>query len=170
MTFFVGPLQSLTKQVHGLWSSFLILEVIDRGRRFSRNTRFKSVIIGVFFLDRLFSFFYIHLIPSEFLSALVELENPRVRNQFRLILSTCVIFLLAGCATYERHGLDLAQAHDIEKHFGLQSYSLSATAENKILALDPLHVTAKDIREVLSNAPAPHIINIHGGSSPARSP
>jgi hypothetical protein len=93
-----------------------------------------------------------------------------VRNHLRFILSTCVIFLLAGCATYSRHGLDLAQTHDIEKHFGLQSYSLSATEEDKILALDPLHVTAKDIREVLSNAPAPRIINIHGGSSPARQP
>ena len=91
-----------------------------------------------------------------------------MRNQFRFILSTCVIILLAGCATYDRHGLDLAQAHDIEKHFGLQSYSLSATAEDKILALNPLHVMAKDMREVLSNAPAPRIINIHGGSSPAR--
>ena len=74
-----------------------------------------------------------------------------------------MIFLLAGCATYDRHGLDLSQAHEIEKHFGLQSYSLSATAEDRILALNPLHVTAKDIREVLSNAPAPRIINIHGG-------
>jgi len=94
--------------------------------------------------------------------------KPRVKNQFRFILSTCVIFLLAGCATYDRRGLNLAQTRDIEKHFGLRSYSLSANAEETILTLDPLHVTAKDIREVLSNAPAPRIINIHGGSSPAR--
>ena len=94
--------------------------------------------------------------------------KPCVRNISRFILLTCAVILLAGCATYNRHGLDLVQTRDIEKHFGLQSYSLSPAAEDKILALDPLHVTAKDIREVLSNAPAPRIINIHGGMNPVQ--
>ena len=36
----------------------------------------------------------------------------------------------------------------------------------RIMALDPEHVIEKDIREVLSGAPAPKIINIHGGLLP----
>ena len=43
---------------------------------------------------------------------------------------------------------------------------LSTDVEDRILALNPLHVSEKDIREVLSRAPAPRIINIHGGIYP----
>jgi hypothetical protein len=46
---------------------------------------------------------------------------------------------------------------------------LSAEAKEKILALDPEQVTERDIRELLSPAPAPRIINIHGGLLPIKS-
>jgi len=40
---------------------------------------------------------------------------------------------------------------------------LSPELEARILALDPTQVTAQDVREALKHAPAPRIINIHGG-------
>ncbi len=76
------------------------------------------------------------------------------------------VLVLPGCATYDRHGLDTPQAEAIENDFGLKKYSLTPEAEDKILALDPEHVTEKDIRETLTNAPAPRIVNIHGGIYP----
>lgn len=36
----------------------------------------------------------------------------------------------------------------------------------KILALDPEHISEADVRDVLSKAPAPHVLNIHGGIYP----
>ena len=40
---------------------------------------------------------------------------------------------------------------------------MSPELEDRILALDPTQVTEQDIREVLAHAPAPRVINIHGG-------
>lgn len=71
----------------------------------------------------------------------------------------------SGCATYHRSGLSPEKARKLEaREFTLPK--LSAAVEDEILALDPLHVTERDIREVLSHAPAPRIINIHGGIYP----
>jgi hypothetical protein len=43
---------------------------------------------------------------------------------------------------------------------------VSPEQERAILALDPEHVTEKQIRQTLAKAPAPRIINIHGGIYP----
>jgi hypothetical protein len=83
-----------------------------------------------------------------------------------LLSALCIALLLPGCALYVRHGQDTTHAELIEKHFGLQNYSLTPEIEDKILALNPEHVTESDIKEVLSHTPAPHIINIHGGIYP----
>src|SRR5205807_4944727 len=67
-------------------------------------------------------------------------------------------------ATYKRSGLPPQQARAMEQRF--HPPALSPDLEDKILGLDPLHVTEQDIREVLSQAPAPRLINIHGGIYP----
>jgi len=48
----------------------------------------------------------------------------------------------------------------------LPKYSPPQETLVKILALNPEHVTEAEIRDVLSGAPAPRIINIHGGLLP----
>jgi hypothetical protein len=75
-----------------------------------------------------------------------------------------IISLFTGCATYHRSSLPPTKAKAAEQQFHLPS--LSRDLEDKILALDPLHVSGRDIRDVLSHAPAPRIINIHGGIYP----
>ena len=37
-----------------------------------------------------------------------------------------------------------------------------AASEDRILALDPEHISAADVRDVLAHAPAPRIINLQG--------
>lgn len=81
-----------------------------------------------------------------------------------ILLGTAV--LVSGCATYVRHGLDPAQARQVESSTVRRECALTRETAQKILALDPEHVTEKDIRGVLSQAPAPRIINIHGGIYP----
>ncbi len=83
-----------------------------------------------------------------------------------IISILCAAFLLAGCALYDRHGLTPARAAVIEKNFGLVKYCLTPDQEAKILALNPAHVSAADLKNVLAQAPAPQIINIHGGIYP----
>src|ERR1041384_7138844 len=78
----------------------------------------------------------------------------------------CAALLSSGCATYKRRSLDQAQAQQIEQAYPLRKPALTRETEDKILTLDPAHVTAKEIAEVLSQVPAPRIINIHGGIAP----
>ena len=78
-------------------------------------------------------------------------------------LTVCLAVLLAGCGHYHRRGLEPASLQQIEGAFALRAPQLSRELEGKILALDPSNVTAQDIHEVLVRAPAPRIINIHGG-------
>lgn len=71
--------------------------------------------------------------------------------------------LLSGCGTVERHGLDPARAREIETTMWTSRAPLSPEHEDRILALNPERVTARDVREVLAGAPAPHLFKIHGG-------
>lgn len=50
----------------------------------------------------------------------------------------------------------------------LSSNSVPMETRRRILALDPEHVTEADIGELLSQMPAPRIINIHGGLLPIK--
>jgi hypothetical protein len=86
-----------------------------------------------------------------------------IRSRHLTHLALVTLFF-AGCATYKRSGLPVERARAREQQF--HPPILSAELEDKILALDPLHVSEKDIREVLSQAPAPRIISIHGGIYP----
>jgi hypothetical protein len=76
------------------------------------------------------------------------------------------VLLLSGCAMYDRRGLDPACALRVEQSIVRPDRLLSQTSEQAILAIEPEHVTDKDIRQTLANAPAPRIINIHGGIYP----
>jgi hypothetical protein len=88
--------------------------------------------------------------------------NPRKLAIFLLM----VVVVVSGCAIYDRHGLPPAQAAKVEQALPGRVLHLSPETEQAILALDPGHVTGKQIREVLAGAPAPHILNIHGGIYP----
>jgi hypothetical protein len=72
----------------------------------------------------------------------------------------------SGCATYVRRGLDPDRALRVECSNVRRDFALSPETRKAILALDPEHVTEADIRGVLSLAPAPRIISIHGGIYP----
>jgi pimeloyl-ACP methyl ester carboxylesterase len=80
-----------------------------------------------------------------------------------------VALLAPGCMTGPPQGLDPLDAPPIEKASWLRNLALSRETEEKILSLDPADVKEKEIREVLSQAPAPRIINIHGGVLPVKS-
>ncbi len=74
--------------------------------------------------------------------------------------------LLGGCVTADRVDYLPFYAH---QYRGPDSYSglqISAAVEDRILGLDPENVTETEVRELLAKAPAPRIINLHGGRWP----
>jgi hypothetical protein len=75
----------------------------------------------------------------------------------------CAAVVLVGCGKFNRQGLEGAHLQQAEGAFTGGGPRLSPQLEDKILSLDPTNVTPKDVREVLSHAPAPRVVNIHGG-------
>ena len=84
-----------------------------------------------------------------------------------IVASLCVwsVMLLAGCAT-NREQEGAALRREIESSPPPRDFVFPPGLKKEILALDPEHVTGKDVREVLARAPAPRIIEIHGGIYP----
>jgi len=79
------------------------------------------------------------------------------------LLALASALLLSGCGKFHRQGLEAARLQQAEHDYAGRTLRLSPELEDKILALNPAQVTTQDVREVLSHAPAPRIISIHGG-------
>ena len=89
-----------------------------------------------------------------------------MKHQARFALLLTALVLLPGCVAM--HTRDI-QPHRFTGKTGppdFQKITFAPGLEDKIMALDPEHVSEKDVQEVLSRAPAPKIINIHGGIYP----
>ena len=71
--------------------------------------------------------------------------------------------LLFGCGKLHRQGLSSDRLREADRACAGPQQRLSSELEERILALDPAHVPAQDVRDVLAHAPAPRVINIHGG-------
>ncbi|HXG46649.1 MAG TPA: hypothetical protein VNO52_03420 [Methylomirabilota bacterium] len=76
------------------------------------------------------------------------------------------MLLTTGCATYNRRALHDAPLREMEQAFAHRQPALTPELAERVLALDPASVSARDVREVLTHTPAPRIINIHGGIFP----
>lgn len=48
----------------------------------------------------------------------------------------------------------------------VKSLAIDAASEERILALDPEHISDDDVRQALAKAPAPRIVEVHGGVYP----
>ena len=79
------------------------------------------------------------------------------------VILLAALLLISGCGKFHRQGLDPAHLREAESVYAGHVHRLSPELEDRILALDPTQVTDRDIREVLAYAPAPRVINIHGG-------
>jgi hypothetical protein len=86
-----------------------------------------------------------------------------IRRSGILVFSLGAALLLAGCGTYQRHGMNPSDAQRLEERIRHPTSGLSREQEERILALDPNVISTIEIRTALANAPAPRIINIHGG-------
>jgi len=86
-----------------------------------------------------------------------------MNQRLPLILFVTVILMGSGCGTYRHQPLAPARAAEVELASVHRPFALSLETKKAILALDPDRVSERDVREVLSQAPAPRIVNLHGG-------
>jgi hypothetical protein len=83
------------------------------------------------------------------------------------LLLPCVFLLVAaggGCAVSQYHAGEATYDQGVDQRTLRQSLQLDPVLEDRILALDPDHITERDITDVLSRGPIPRIINLHGGA------
>jgi len=74
--------------------------------------------------------------------------------------------LLTACQTNPPQEPGLARDEQPRSADVCRKFAPPPETRERIMALDPEHLTEKEIREVLADAPAPRIINIHGGLLP----
>lgn len=99
-------------------------------------------------------------------SSFIMEMNTAVRKNTFLILFAIGLLLLTGCAGSRYYYTETIYYQPIEKDSVLREFTLDPELEDTILSLDPDQISEQDIKEVLSRAPAPRIMNIHGGIYP----
>lgn len=70
--------------------------------------------------------------------------------------------LVASCATAPPVVAD-KYLNPVAPGSVLRSVTIPRDVENRVLALDPQHVSDDDVRKTLAHVPAPRIVNLHGG-------
>ena len=83
-----------------------------------------------------------------------------------ILIALFLLAWLSGCATTAYQYTEPSYQAPPRPGSVLEQVSLDPSLEERILALNPERVTGRDVGEVLSRAPAPRIINIHGGRYP----
>jgi hypothetical protein len=73
-----------------------------------------------------------------------------------------IILLTTGCFSAKEDRVNTDHGTLPDRYAALQSVSITPSVEEIILNLDPDSISGKDIAEVLSKSPAPHIINLNG--------
>lgn len=89
-----------------------------------------------------------------------------MRKKFIPVLFFICAGLAGSCATHTYTYREPSYEENVSPWSVLKEIFLSPEHKQDILALDPESVSGQDVQEVLSRAPAPRIINIHGGIYP----
>jgi hypothetical protein len=89
--------------------------------------------------------------------------KPMPRTAWSPVLALAAM-LVVGCATRPpASAAPVASSAPPAAQSVLRAIALDPALEERILALDPEHVSADDVAATLSKAPAPHIVLLHGG-------
>lgn len=83
-----------------------------------------------------------------------------------LALAAAVCLVLAGCASEPNRTPVAAGVDRPAPGAVLKSIDIDSATEQRILALDPEHISDDDVRGALARSPAPRIFSIHGGVFP----
>jgi hypothetical protein len=87
-----------------------------------------------------------------------------VRRAGIVALALTLALAIAGCATAPR--IEPKAAVATAAPAAWRTVALDAQLEERILQLDPQHVSESEVRTVLAAGPTPRIVNLHGGIYP----
>ena len=79
-----------------------------------------------------------------------------------LAIALLAAIFTAGCATAPDRG-QAAPPSAVQGGSVLRSLALDRSLEERLLALDPEHITESDVKNTLAHVPTPRIMLIHGG-------
>jgi hypothetical protein len=88
------------------------------------------------------------------------------RAAARLALATALCFFLAACVAGPTRDPAATMAARPVPGSVVKAIALDVAVEERILALDPEHISDRDVRSTLVAAPAPRIMLFHGGVYP----
>jgi pimeloyl-ACP methyl ester carboxylesterase len=92
-------------------------------------------------------------------------RSRTVVSAMRGIFAACAAISVLGCATSPGATTGVS-AQRIERGNVLRSLTLIPALEDRILALDPEHISDYDVRSTLAAGPTPRIILLHGSVYP----
>lgn len=81
-----------------------------------------------------------------------------------VVVAALAAALMGGCAGVDYDYSPAIYLAEITPGAVIDSLEIDPDLADRILALDPDHLTDRDVTETLSLGPAPRIINIHGGT------
>jgi pimeloyl-ACP methyl ester carboxylesterase len=91
-----------------------------------------------------------------------------VRKEALTFLLLCAGLLINGCTTERRPRCASLSGDPGELTAVCRVHGLSDEVKSRLLALNPERVTPEEVRDLLSQNPAPRIVNIHGGILPIK--
>lgn len=87
-------------------------------------------------------------------------------SAIRRMLAACAAISLLGCATNPNGTIERTTEDRVERGKVLHSLNLEPALEDRILALDPDHISDYDVRLTLAAGPTPRIILVHASIYP----
>src|ERR1700704_5201435 len=97
---------------------------------------------------------------------MIDRRHRMVATALRLTLAACVTATVIGCATKPSGTIEPTRGGKVERSAVLQSLVLDRALEERILALDPEHISDYDVRSTLAAEPTPRIILLHASVYP----
>ena len=97
---------------------------------------------------------------------IVGRRTGTIATALRVTLAACATITMIGCATKPNETIEPTREGKIERSTVLHSLALDPTLEERILALDPEHVSDYDVRSTLAAGPTPRIILLHASIYP----
>jgi hypothetical protein len=97
---------------------------------------------------------------------MIDRRTRTVANALRVTLAACVTTTVIGCATKPNGTIEPRREGKVERSAVLHSLALDRALEERILALDPEHLSDYDVRSTLAAGPTPRIILLHASVYP----
>jgi hypothetical protein len=97
---------------------------------------------------------------------MIDRRTGTVATALRVTLAACVTTTVIGCATSLSGTIEPTREGKIERSAVVHTLVLDRALEERILALDPEHISDYDVRSTLAAGPTPKIILLHASVYP----